>query len=118
MPFEAQERFMQSQSTLQPYFACPEAILGMACGALGIHVILGIHGALRTWDLPSQQTTRDYPTGPTSWRLGIGRGKLSALNTDRAYKRGKRGGAEAKAILMSKLVPLRRCCPSTIDTDG
>ena len=100
---------MQAHSTLQPYLACPEAILGMACGALGIHVILGIHGALhilhsryrvkdflRILDLPSQQTTRDYLTGPTSWRLGTGRGKLPALNTDWAYKHGKRGGGRGK----------------------
>ena len=107
---------VSEQSLHQKFSTVMTALKNRGAAVQGNWVLL--KDFLRILDLPSQQTTRDYLAGPTSWRLGAGRGKLPALNTDWAYKHGKRGGAEAKAILMSRLVSLRRCCPSTIETDG
>ena len=51
---------------------------------------------LKILGLPRRQTLRDYLTGPSSWRLGSGKGKLLKPNTDWAYKHGKRGGGRGK----------------------
>ena len=51
---------------------------------------------LRILDLPLGQTTRDYLTGSTSWRLGNGSGRPLQLNRDWDFKHGKRGGGRGK----------------------
>ena len=51
---------------------------------------------LRLLKLPSNQTTRDYLTGGTCWRLGPGRGVCLAEGTDWKHISGESGGGRGK----------------------